>query len=263
MSETASAHELNGDASSPSSVVVEARDLTRRFENDGTVIHALAGVSLAIQRGSLIVFMGSSGSGKSTLLHLLAGIDQPSSGAISISGHSLQDLTDRDRTIFRRRHLGIVFQAYNLLPTLSALENTMLPGMLEGRGGKDEEKRGRELLEIVGLGHRVDHRPSRMSGGEQQRVAIARALMNDPVVILADEPTGNLDTKHSESIWRVLRDLVDHHDKTVVAVTHEPSGATFADQVLVMKDGQFVGTITPAGEDDAATVAARYTELVG
>lgn len=243
--------------------VLVAENVSKSFRNDESVIHALNGVSLRVGRGSLIVFMGASGSGKSTLLHLLAGIDKPTSGTITIGSHRLDQLSDRDRTIFRRRSLGIVFQAYNLLPTLTALENTMLPAMLEGRAGKDVDDRARKLLETVGLGHRITHRPSSMSGGEQQRVAIARALMNDPLVVLADEPTGNLDTNHSESIWRVLRHLVDDQGKTVVAVTHEPAGASFADRIHVVKDGRFVGEIEPSGENDAANVASRYTELVG
>jgi len=216
-----------------------------------------------VEAGSLVVLMGASGSGKSTLLHLLAGLDEPTSGTIEIDGRDLASLSDRERTIFRRRKIGVVFQAYNLLPTLSSLENTMLPAMLDDRSGDDTAERAKELLEIVDLQHRSSHRPQALSGGEQQRVAIARALMNDPVVVLADEPTGNLDTHHSEVIWRKLRELVDEFGKTVVAVTHEPAGATYADTVKVLKDGRIIGDIAPGGEGHASSVAARYAELVG
>jgi putative ABC transport system ATP-binding protein len=207
--------------------------------------------------------MGASGSGKSTLLHLVGGLDRPTSGSIVIGGRDLGRLSDRERTLFRRRHLGIVFQAYNLLPTLSAIENVRLPAMIEGTDAATADRRAHEVLGLVNLTHRLNHRPQALSGGEQQRVAIARALTNDPLIILADEPTGNLDTQHGRSIWEQLGRLVRDHGRTVLAVTHEPTGATFADRVLVLKDGRIIGEMEPGGEDHASDVAARYTELVG
>ena len=171
-------------------------------------------------------------------------------------------MTDRQRTLFRRRRLGIVFQAYNLLPTLTALENVSLPALIDGSDAREAEQRAGKLLEVIDLSHRANHRPDALSGGEQQRVAIARALMNDPAVILADEPTGNLDTQHGEAIWALLSKLVHSEGRTVLAVTHEPTGATFADRIVVLKDGRHVGEIEPDGEGHASLVAARYTALV-
>jgi len=198
--------------------------------------------------------MGASGSGKSTLLHLVAGLDIVTSGTILIGDQNIGALSDARRTLFRRQNIGLVFQAYNLLPTLTALENVELPALLDGRGHADVGRRAAELLDMLGLTTRARHRPQAMSGGERQRVAIARALINDPLLLLADEPTGNLDAHHSASVWRELRRLVH--------VTHEATGATFADRVIVLKDGQILGEIEPGGEGHASLVAARYTELV-
>ena len=180
-----------------------------------------------------------------------------------LEGGNLADMTDRQRTLFRRRRLGIIFQAYNLLPTLTALENVALPAVIDGADGRRVETRARQLLEQVDLSHRMDHRPQAMAGGEQQRVAIARALMNEPALLLADEPTGNLDTSHGEAIWRLLTSLARQSGRTVLAVTHDPAGATFADRVILLRDGETVGQIEPGGEGHAALVAARYAELVG
>ena len=156
-----------------------------------------------------------------------------------------------------------MFQAYNLLPTLSAAENVVLPAMLDGSDIFEAERKARALLQRVDLGHRLTHRPQALSGGEQQRVAIARAMMNDPALLLADEPTGNLDTRHGAAIWRLLASLVRDAGRTVVAVTHEADGAAFSDRVIILSDGLVVGEVQPDGEHDAAAVAARYRELVG
>ncbi|MHC5111157.1 MAG: ABC transporter ATP-binding protein [Planctomycetota bacterium] len=252
---------MNSSAPEPT-MVVEATDVRRVYGGSGQPIVALDGVSLSVAQGSLVVLMGASGSGKSTLLHLLAGLDEPTGGRILVGGKDLAAMSDYERTVFRRRHIGIVFQAYNLLPTLNAVENTTLPAVLNGTMGGQVERQALDLLELMGLQDRVHHRPQAMSGGEQQRVAIARAMINEPLVLLADEPTGNLDTNHSEAVWHKLAALVRDHGTTVVAVTHEPSGATYADRVLVMKDGQIIGEIEPGGEGHASLVAARYSELV-
>ncbi len=243
--------------------VLEARELHKRFETAGTPVHALRGVCVTVGKGEFVVIMGASGSGKSTLLHLLGLLDTPTSGSIWIEGKDLGRMNDRQRTLFRRLRLGIVFQAYNLLPTLSAAENIALPAILDGADDHETMKRTQRLLEQVDLSHRSDHRPQALSGGEQQRVAIARALMNDPAMVLADEPTGNLDTEHGTAIWRLLASLVHDQGRSVLAVTHEADGAAFADRVIVLRDGRVAGEFQPGGEDNASIVASRYRELVG
>lgn len=243
--------------------VLTVKELRKHYDAAGSAVRALDGVSLSVRKGELVTLMGASGSGKSTLLHLIAGLDSPTSGTVRIGDQDIGSMTDTQRTLFRRRHLGVVFQAYNLLPTLTALENVTLPAVIDGLNGRQAELKAMELLDLIGLKQRVNHRPQALSGGEQQRVAIARALMNDPIVLLADEPTGNLDTHHSDAVWKQLAQLVHEKGKTVIAVTHEPTGATFADRVIVLKDGRIVGELEPGGEGHASLVAARYTELVG
>jgi putative ABC transport system ATP-binding protein len=243
--------------------ILEVHDLSKDYFGAGSVVNALRTVNLDVQRGEFIAIMGASGSGKSTLLHLLGGLDLPTAGTITIEGHNLTRMSDRERTLFRRRRLGIVFQAFNLLPSLSAHENISLPRIVDGANAEDVDPRTRDLLTAVDLAHRADHRPQALSGGEQQRVALARALVNDPAIVLADEPTGNLDSHHAEDIWRLLRRLATEQERTIVAVTHEAVGAAHADRIVVLKDGQIVGEIAPHGDGDASLVAARYTELAG
>ncbi len=246
----------------PMGTALRVTDLRKDFDTGGDPVRALQGVSLTVETGEFVAIMGASGSGKSTLLHLIGGLDKPTSGAIVVEDRDLGQMTDRERTVFRRRRLGIVFQQYNLLPTLTAAENVGLPATVDGANVEKVKRKARELLELTDLGHRAHHRPQAMSGGEQQRVAIARALMNEPVMVLADEPTGNLDTRHGEAIWTLLSRLVRADGRTVLAVTHEAAGATFADRVIMLKDGRIVGEIEPGGEGHASLVAARYTELV-
>ena len=242
--------------------ILNVAALCKDYPGAEQAVRALDGVSFTVRPGEFVVIMGPSGSGKSTLLHLIGGLDRPSSGSLMIEGRDLAQMNDHQRTVFRRRRLGIVFQAYNLLPGLSALENVSLPAVLDGRNGRAVEQRAGELLRQVDLSHRARHRPDALSGGEQQRVAIARALMNEPVLLLADEPTGNLDTQHGEAVWRLLGQLSRQTGRTIVAVTHEANGAAFADRVLVLKDGRIAGQIEPQGETHATAVAARYAELV-
>jgi putative ABC transport system ATP-binding protein len=244
-------------------VVLAVKDLCKEYRTGGSVVRALAGVSLEIARGEFVVVMGASGSGKSTLLHLMGGLDFPTLGRVIVEGQDLTALSDRARTLFRRRRLGIVFQSFNLLPTLTAAENVAVPLMVDGAGRDDFLSRAESALRSVDMGHRLTHRPQALSGGEQQRVAIARALLNDPAVVLADEPTGNLDSDHAEAIWSLLRRLVDEQQRTVVAVTHEPFGARHADRIIVLRDGRIAGDITEPGGLDASLVATRYAELVG
>ena len=243
--------------------VLQVADLRKQYHTGGEPVHALRGVSLTVREAEFVAIMGASGSGKSTLLHLVGGLDKPTAGSIVIEGRNLGRMSDRERTLLRRRRLGIVFQAYNLLPTLSAAENVALPAMLDGADQRKIERQASALLDRVDLAHRRTHRPQALSGGEQQRVAIARALMNDPALLLADEPTGNLDTEHGAAIWQLLASLVRDSGRTVLAVTHEADGAAFADRVVMLKDGRIVGEAQPGGEDHAAFVAARYRELAG
>ena len=242
--------------------VLEVNELRMAYAGGGWRVDALTGVSMTVASGEFVAIMGASGSGKSTLLHLIGGLDKPTYGSVVIDGQDIGRMSDRARTIFRRRNLGIIFQAYNLLPTLTAVENVTLPLVVDGVSRRASVVKATSLLEQVHLGHRLKHRPHAMAGGEQQRVAIARSLMNDPLLVLADEPTGNLDTHHSESIWQLLGALAREQGRTVVAVTHEPGGATHADRIIVIKDGAIVGEIKPGGEGHASDVAARYTELV-
>ena len=243
-------------------MVARVEDLRKSYRTGTGEVVALDDVSLAVSAGEFLVVMGASGSGKSTLLHLLGGLDTPTSGRVFVDEHDLAAMSDRDRTLFRRRQIGIVFQAYNLLPTLDALENVALPAMLDGVDPQDARRRAKDLLEQAGLGRRMTHRPQALSGGEQQRVAIVRALVNQPAILLADEPTGNLDSDRGQAIWEWLGRLVRNDGRTVVAVTHEPEGAAHADRVAVLRDGQLRGVIHPTGDDRATLVATRYRELV-
>jgi putative ABC transport system ATP-binding protein len=219
--------------------VIRLEDVTRVYGSGGAAVHALEGVSVEVASGSFVAIVGPSGSGKSTLLNLLGALDRPSTGRVIVADVDLGGLDDDARTRFRRERLGFVFQFFNLLPTLSAIENAMLPARLAGRPRRETEARAKELLERVGLGARLDHLPDQLSGGEMQRVAVARALLMDPPVVLADEPTGNLDTKSGEVVLELLRGAVDDR-RTVVLVTHDPRIAARADRVLKIVDGRVV-----------------------
>jgi putative ABC transport system ATP-binding protein len=218
--------------------VVEARDITRRYGEGETAVDALRGVSLDVRRGQLTAVMGPSGSGKSTLMHILAGLDRPTSGVISIDGKDIAKLGDTELTKLRRRHIGFIFQFFNLLPMLSAEENIVLP--VELAGAKPDKAWSDEVIEKVGLSDRRTHRPAELSGGQQQRVAIARALISKPTVVFADEPTGNLDSATSAGILEVLREAVADYGQTTVMVTHDPNAAAIADRVLFLADGSIV-----------------------
>src|SRR5581483_9762587 len=221
-----------------SPLVVE--NVTKLFRQGDRTVQALAGISLAVAEGQFLAIMGASGSGKSTLLHLMAGLARPESGKVLVNGSDLGAMDDHALTLFRRRQIGLVFQSFNLIPTLTAEENMALPLMLDRRNGEASEAKVGELLSSLGLASRRGHRPDAMSGGEQQRVAIGRALVTDPAVILADEPTGNLDSANSRSVCELLRDLCVIHGKTIVMVTHEPSVAAYAQEVAVLKDGRLI-----------------------
>jgi putative ABC transport system ATP-binding protein len=200
-------------------------------------VNALQGVDFGVEKGEFVAIMGPSGSGKSTLLHLLGGLDAPSDGEVMLGGRRLAHLSDDDITIVRRRQIGFIFQFFNLLPTLSAAENVALPLLIDGRSLDEYRLRIDELLTLVGLGDRQDHKPDQLSGGQQQRVAIARALVTDPVIVLADEPTGNLDSESGTEILQLLRRACDEKQQTIVMVTHDPKAAEYADRIVRLKDG--------------------------
>jgi putative ABC transport system ATP-binding protein len=238
-------------------------NVSKHFRQGDRSVAALNGVTLDVQQGQFLAIMGASGSGKSTLLHLMAALASPDGGRVLVNGQDLSKLNDRDLTLFRRRNIGLVFQSFNLIPTLTAEENVALPLMLDNRNGSAATAKVNELLTSLGLASRRGHRPDAMSGGEQQRVAIGRALVSDPAVILADEPTGNLDSANSKSVCELLRDLSSIHNKTIVMVTHEPSVAAYAQEVAVLKDGKLIERFpTEAGGTGSQALAARYQEAV-
>ena len=218
--------------------VVVANDVSRTYGEGDTAVKALCGISLEIQRGKLTAVMGPSGSGKSTLMHILAGLDKPTSGDVSIGGTTITTLSDTDLTKLRREHIGFVFQFFNLLPMLTAEENVTLP--LSIAGEKPDPEWFKTLVDKVGLADRLSHRPAELSGGQQQRVAIARALVSRPTVVFADEPTGNLDSSTSGEILELMRDSVDELGQTTVMVTHDARAAAIADRILFLDDGLIV-----------------------
>jgi putative ABC transport system ATP-binding protein len=231
-----------------SPTVVTASDLTRRYGGGDTAVDALRGVSLDVAQGQLTAIMGPSGSGKSTLMHILAGLDRPTTGDVSVAGTAIGNLNDAQLTKLRREHIGFVFQFFNLLPMLTAKDNILLP--LSIAGEKPDRAWVDQLVTKVGLSDRLSHRPSEMSGGQQQRVAIARALVSRPTVMFADEPTGNLDSTTSSEILALLRESVTSYGQTTVMVTHDASAAAIADRILFLADGRIVRDLGPssAGE---------------
>jgi len=238
--------------------VVAASGLTRRYGAGETAVDALRGVSLEIARGHLTAVMGPSGSGKSTLMHILAGLDKPSAGTVSIDGVELTTLKDNDLTKLRRRHIGFVFQFFNLLPMLTAEENVTLP--LSIAGEKTSSEWLEELLEATGLADRRSHQPAELSGGQQQRVAVARALVSKPTVLFADEPTGNLDSHTSAEILGLLRGAVDTYGQTTVMVTHDPRAAAIADRVLFLADGLIVKELPRSAQSEILDVLAEVSD---
>ena len=220
--------------------LISAVNLSKVYGVGDTAVRALDNVSLQIEPGEFVAVMGPSGCGKSTLLHLLGGLDRPTSGAVVIDGHNLADLSDARLTELRRHKIGFIFQFFNLIPVLNAVENAALPVTLDGVRGPEARARATEWLTRFGLNDRLDHRPDQLSGGQQQRVAVARALVADPALILADEPTGNLDTRASEEIAGLLRQVANEYGRAVVIVTHDPRIAAHADRIIFLKDGAIV-----------------------
>jgi putative ABC transport system ATP-binding protein len=237
---------------------VSATEVTRRYGRDHSAVDALAGVSIDVPVGQFTAVMGPSGSGKSTLMHILAGLDQPTEGTVTIAGLEISSMSDGELTRLRRRHIGFVFQLFNLLPMLTAEENIVLPLSIAGK--KPDRAWVEELLETVGIADRRTHRPSELSGGQQQRVSIARALVTEPTVLFADEPTGNLDSSASRDVLALLRNSVDELGQTIVMVTHDPQAAAQADRILFLADGLIVKEI-PAST--AAQVLEAMQEVSG
>jgi len=237
---------------------VAAHEIARRYGEGDTAVDALRGISLEVAHGQLTAVMGPSGSGKSTLMHILAGLDQPTSGSVEIAGIEITTLKDNELTKLRRKHIGFVFQFFNLLPMLTAEENIVLPLTIAGE--KPERAWLVQLLESVGLQDRRKHRPSELSGGQQQRVAIARALISRPTVLFADEPTGNLDSASSSEILELVRRSVDELGQTTVMVTHDAVAATIADRVLFLADGQIAKSLPRPSQ---AQVIAAIQEVAG
>jgi len=240
--------------------VLEAKDLQKQYKLGQHIVHALAGVNFQVEKGEFVAIMGPSGSGKSTLLHLLGGLDSPTEGNITLAEQSLAKLSEHKATLVRRHNVGFVFQFFNLLPTLTAEENVLLPIIIDGKNPRKYEEQLTNLLELVGLLDRRSHKPDQLSGGEQQRVAIARALISEPAILLADEPTGNLDTKTGTAIMELLRRSCNELNQTVIVVTHDPKAAAYASRIIFLRDADIVEEPHP-GKDQP--LAERLRKIMG
>ena len=221
-----------------SDVLLEARGLTKVFRRDLTEVHALRGVDLVVRQGERVAVLGASGAGKSTLLHILGALERPTSGTLLYRGSPVFDLGEEGLARFRNREIGFVFQFHHLLPEFNALENVMMPALIQGVPRTEARERAREMLTEVGLEHRVEHRPGELSGGEQQRVAVARALINRPAVLLADEPSGNLDSQNKRELHELLLRIHEEKEQTIIIVTHDKELSAIAHRQLLMKDGK-------------------------
>jgi putative ABC transport system ATP-binding protein len=240
--------------------VLEAKEVRKQYKMGEHLVNALDCVDFQVEKGEFVAIMGPSGSGKSTLLHLLGGLDGPTEGNIILAGQPLAKLSERKATLVRRHNVGFVFQFFNLLPTLSAEENILLPVIIDGKDQRKYKERLNSLLELVGLSDRRHHKPDQLSGGEQQRVAIARALVTEPAILLADEPTGNLDSKTGTAIMELLKRSCDELDQTVIVVTHDAKAAAYADRVIFLRDGVIVQELKP---DESMPLAERLRGIMG
>jgi len=242
-------------------IPVSVEGVTKRFRQGTSTVEAIRNISLTVAGGEFVAIMGASGSGKSTLLHVMAGLTWPNSGKITIDGTELSSMSDSQLTRFRRRKIGLIFQAFNLIPSLTAEDNITLPLLADGQSA-GLESRLQPLLDRLGIAHRRKHRPDALSGGEQQRVAIARALITDPAVVLADEPTGSLDSVSGQNICQLLQELCAEQHRTIVVVTHEPAVARWARRVVVMKDGSVLTEFQTAEFHSSQALAANYQDIV-
>jgi len=241
--------------------LVQTENLTKIYGSGETVITALDHVNLNVNAGEFVAVMGPSGCGKSTLLHLVGGLDRPSQGGVSIDGTAITDMKDDELTKLRRRKMGFIFQFFNLIPVLNAVENASLPVTLDGIRPAEAKKRAAEWLKRFGLGDRLTSRPDQLSGGQQQRVAVARALVAEPALILADEPTGNLDTRSGDEIASLLRQVTKEYKRTVVMVTHDPRIAAYADRIVFLKDGRIVDETNLARRGGAQKIADKIKQI--
>ena len=226
------------------SAIITIRDLTKKYKVGSEIITALNGINLTINGGEFLCIIGTSGSGKTTLLHLTSGLERPTKGDIFFGNLSLNQVKEREMSAFRRKHIGFIFQSFNLVPSFSALENVMLPLIYDSVDRKERHNRAKEMLISVGLGSRLNNKPGELSGGQQQRVCIARALINNPKIVFADEPTGNLDTKTSAEIMDLLQETVSIRKQTLIIVSHDLTMANYADRVIHMVDGNITKITT-------------------
>ncbi len=240
---------------------IELNEVKKTYQSASQQVEALRGVTLQIGSGEFVAIMGASGSGKSTLLHLCALLDRPTSGTLKVNGQDLSGLTERQCVEFRRHQVGLIFQQFNLIPNLSVRDNVLLPARLAGTCDQKVVDRAVHLIDRLGLSARQLHKPDALSGGEQQRTAIARALVMRPALLLADEPTGNLDSANARHFWSLLSDMLEESPLTVVVVTHEPAAAAEADRVVVLRDGAVAGQFDVEEAKDAGELAARYQLL--
>lgn len=242
--------------------VLSAKDLSRDYVLGPQTVHALDIATFQIEQGEFVAVMGPSGSGKSTLLHLLGGLDRPTSGEVTVAGKQISLLTDREITLVRRRNIGFVFQFFNLLPTLNAEENIILPLLIDGQKIALYQERLDNLLEMVGLTNRRDHKPDQLSGGEQQRVALARALITEPAIVLADEPTGNLDSKTGIAMMQLLCKSCKERKQAIIMVTHDPKAASYADRIVFLRDGREIDQLFFPEDELLLSRLRRIIEII-
>jgi len=243
------------------SKIVETKKLVKTYQTGRIEVKALVDVAFSVEKGEFVAIMGASGSGKSTLLHLMGGLDKPTDGEITLRNIELSKLIDKKVTLLRRRNIGFIFQFFNLLPTLTAEENIALPFLIDGKRPREYKEKVDKMLELVGLTERRNHKPDELSGGEQQRVTIARALVTNPAIILADEPTGNLNSKSGEEFLKLLRKSCDEMKQTIVMVTHDAKASAYADRVVFLKDGQIIDEVKLREEADLTPIIGKLKEL--
>lgn len=240
--------------------ILQTNQITKIFRNNGSEVHALRGVDLKVKPGELVAVMGPSGSGKSTLLHILGGLDSPTSGEVFVSGMRIDRMSESQRAVLRRKQVGFVFQAFNLIGNLNVRDNVELPALVAGLPARQARRRREDLLHELDVGDKARNVPGQLSGGEKQRVALARGLINQPAILLADEPTGNLDSKTAFEVLRLLRET-HQHGQTIVIVTHDPNVASIAQRVVFMKDGSITGETVLKEKDDARALLAELLDM--